>query len=90
MKMYEMDDNRLLFVFNNKDIKSLKRSVLPLDCRLAKDNRQVVFSFISEENYPKQVKEYITARANVVNNRKVEKMQDGLNNMKGESDGREK
>lgn len=61
--MYEMDENRLLFVFNNKDIKALKRSIMPIDCRLAKDNRQVIFSFISEENYPKKVKEFIELRA---------------------------
>lgn len=89
MKMYEMDDNRLLFVFNNKDMKSIKRSIMPIDCRVAKDDRQVVFSFISEENYPKKVKEYITARANAVNNRKIEEMQKELNNkVKGESDDR--
>ena len=71
MKMYEMANNRLLFVFNNKDIKMLKRSIVPVDCRLAKDNKQVVFSFISEENYPKKVKEYVDLR----NKTQVEKAQ---------------
>lgn len=90
MKLYEMDDNRLLFVLNNKDIKAIKRSIMPTDCRVTKDNRQVVFSFISEENYPKKVKEFITARAKAINDKKVEKMHEELNNkVKGESNDKE-
>ena len=63
MKLYEMSADRLLFVLNNKDIKSLKRAIVPLDCKVAKDNRQVTFSFISEEHYSKKTKEFVEQQA---------------------------
>jgi len=70
MKLYEVQDNRLLFVFSNQEMKRIKRGILPLDCRVAKDNRQVVFSFMTEDNYPKKMKEFIELQAQ----KKIEKM----------------
>ena len=63
MKLYEMSADRLLFVLSNKDMKSLKRAIVPLDCKVVKDNRQVTFSFISEEHYPKKTKEFVEQQA---------------------------
>jgi len=55
MKLYEIGDGKLLFVLDNKELKTIKRSPLPLELAVVRDERRVSFSFMSKEMYEKKV-----------------------------------
>lgn len=55
MKLYEVGEGKLLFVLDNKELKTIKRSPLPLELAVVRDERRVSFSFMSKEMYEKKV-----------------------------------
>lgn len=57
MKLYEVGEGKLLFVLDNKELKTIKRSPLPLELAVVRDERRVSFSFMSKEMYEKKVTE---------------------------------
>jgi len=55
MKLYEVGEGKLLFILDNKELKTIKRSPLPLELAVVRDERRVSFSFMSKEMYEKKV-----------------------------------
>jgi len=55
MKLYEIGEGKLLFVLDNKEIKTIKRSSTPLELAVVRDERRVSFSFMSKEMYEKKI-----------------------------------
>lgn len=56
MNLYDLGNGRILFVLENKELKKIKHSPVPIEMIVAKDDRRVSFSFTSREAFDKQMK----------------------------------